>query len=155
MTMRYVQISDETQRREFLRFKKITADGRDLELDPADLYQLLELDKRADRILPNGWCLLPPRQVCDRGNACLTCDKFATDRSYLPEHQQQLNLLGPLIETRSEAFAARTGREMPEENVWLAERRKEQRALAKIIAAVSDPQAEAQAVRGAGNRRHG
>jgi hypothetical protein len=27
----------------------------------ADLYQLLELDKRADRILPHGWCLLPPR----------------------------------------------------------------------------------------------
>ena len=62
MTMRYVQISDETQQREFLRFKKITADGRELELDPTDLYQLLELDKRADRILPNGWCLLPPRQ---------------------------------------------------------------------------------------------
>jgi integrase len=42
MTMRYVQISDETQQREFLRFKKITADGRELELAPTDLYQLLE-----------------------------------------------------------------------------------------------------------------
>ena len=69
MTMRYVQISDQTQQREFLRFKKITADGRELELDPTDLYQLLELDKRADRILPNGWCLLQPRQVCERVNA--------------------------------------------------------------------------------------
>jgi integrase len=78
MTMRYVQISDQTQQREFLRFKKITADGRELELAPADLYQLLELDQRADRILPNGWCLLPPRQACDRGNACLTCDKFGS-----------------------------------------------------------------------------
>jgi hypothetical protein len=93
MTMRYIQISDETQQREFLRFKKITADRRELELDPSDLYQLLELDKRADRILPNGWCLLPPRQVCQQGNACLACDKFATDRSYFGEHQQQLDLL--------------------------------------------------------------
>jgi integrase len=111
MTMRYVQISDQTQQREFLRFKKITADGRELELDPTDLYQLLELDKRADRILPNGWCLLPPRQVCERGNACLTCDKFATDRSYLSEHEQQLNLVAQLIDTRKQAFEARTGRD--------------------------------------------
>ena len=155
MTMRYVQISDETQQREFLRFKKITADGRDLELDPTDLYQLLELDKRADRILPNGWCLLPPRQVCERGNACLTCDKFATDRSYLPEHEQQLDLLAQLIDTRKQAFEARTGREMTDENIWLAERRKEQQALGKIIAAVADPQADSQAVRGAGTRGHG
>lgn len=154
MTMRYVQISDETQQREFLRFKKITADGRELELDPADLYQLLELDKRADRILPNGWCLLPPRQVCERGNACLTCDKFATDRSYLHEHEQQLDVLGSLIATRKQAFEARTGREMTDENIWLAERRKEQHALGKIITAVADPQAEAQAVRGAGVHKH-
>jgi Phage integrase family len=152
MTMRYVQISDQTQQREFLRFKKITADGRELELDPADLYQLLELDKRADRILPNGWCLLPPRQVCERGTACLTCDKFATDRSYLSEHEQQLDLLSQLIQTRKQASEARTGREMTDQNVWLAERRKEQQALSKIIAAVTDPQADGQAVRAAGAR---
>ncbi len=152
MTMRYVQISDETQQREFLRFKKITADGRELELDPTDLYQLLELDKRADRILPNGWCLLPPRQTCDRGNACLTCDKFATDRSYLPEHEQQLDLLARLIDTRKRAFEARTGREMPDENIWLTERRKEQQALTKILAAVARPETDTQAVRGAGRR---
>jgi hypothetical protein len=47
----------------------LTADGRDLQVDPRDLYDMLELDKRTDRILPNGWCLLPPRQACDKGNA--------------------------------------------------------------------------------------
>lgn len=41
---------------------------------------------------------------------------------------------------------------MTDENIWLAERRKEQRALRKIIAAVTDPQADSQAVRGAGTR---
>jgi len=34
--------------------------------------------------------MLPPRQVCNRGNACLACDKFATDASYLDEHEAQL-----------------------------------------------------------------
>jgi len=90
--------------------------------------------------------------VCDRGNACLTCDKFATDRSYLVEHEQQLDLLAKLIDTRKQAFEARTGLEMTNENIWLAERRKEQLALTKIIAAVTGPEADGQAVRGAGTR---
>ena len=92
--------------------------------------------------------------MCERGNACLTCEKFATDRSYLPEHEQQLDLLAQLIDTRKQAFEARTGHEMTDENIWLAERRKEQQALGKIITAVIDPQADNQAVRGAGTRGH-
>jgi integrase len=79
MTMEYAETLAETHEREFLRYRKITADGRDLKLDPRDLYDMLELDKRTDRILPNGWCLLPPRQVCNKGNACLSCEKFTTD----------------------------------------------------------------------------
>ena len=78
MTMRYARTLAETHEREFLRYRKITADGRQMQIDARDLYDMLELDKRADRILPNGYCLLPPRQSCDRGNACLTCDKFGT-----------------------------------------------------------------------------
>lgn len=89
--------------------------------------------------------------MCQRRNACLTCDKFATDRSYLPEHEQQLDLLGQLIDARKQAFQAKTGREMRDENVWLAERRKEQQALTKIIASVLKPDVENQAVGGAGN----
>ena len=42
---------------------------------------------------------------------------------------------------------------MTDENVWLAERRREQQALGRIIAAVSDPRTEAHAVRGAGARK--
>jgi integrase len=151
MTVHYAQTLQKTHEREFLRYKKITADGRDLELDPRDLYDLLELDKRADRVLPNGLCLLPPRQACERGNACLTCDKFATDQTYLGEHTQQLTRLGELIDHRREAFRAKTGREMSDENVWLAQRRQEQRALQTIIAALKHPDLGADhAVRGAG-----
>ena len=151
MTMRYAHMLRETHEREFLRFKKITADGADLDLDPRDLFALIELGKRTDRVLPNGLCMLPPRQTCNRGNACLTCDKFTTDASYLPEHEQQLEKLSELITQRQAAFRARTGEEMTSSNVWLEQRLTEQRALEKIITVLRDPQLAEQpdqAVRG-------
>jgi hypothetical protein len=97
--------------------------------------------------------MLPPRQTCDRGNACLTCDKFTTDASYLPEHEQQLGKLSELIARRQEAFRARTGEEMSASNVWLEQRLTEQRALEKIITALNAPELSCdpdQAVRGPG-----
>ena len=90
-------------------------------------------------MLPNGLCMLPPRQTCNRGNACLTCDKFTTDRSYLPEHEQQLHRLDELIAQRQAAFQARTGEEMTADNVWLQQRLTEQRALQKIVTVLGDP----------------
>jgi hypothetical protein len=152
MTMHYAKTVRETHEREFLRYRKITADARELQIDPRDLYNALELDKRTDRVLPNGLCMLPPRQACQRGNACLTCDKFATDHSYLAEHREQLAKLNGLIEQRKQAFEAKTGREMSDENVWLSQRLTEQRALVKIIDVLEDPALDTadRAVRGAG-----
>jgi hypothetical protein len=153
MTMRYAHTLRETHEREFLRYKKITANGADLELDPRDLFALTELGTRTDRVLPNGLCMLPPRQTCNRGNACLTCDKFTTDASYLPEHEQQLAKLSELIAQRQAAFRVRTGEEMTSSNVWLEQRLTEQRGLEKIITVLRDPQLVEQpdqAVRGPG-----
>ncbi len=153
MTMHYAQTVRETHEREFLRYRKITADARDLQIDPRDLYNALELDKRTDRVLPNGLCMLPPRQSCQRGNACLTCDKFATDASYQPEHREQLAKLTLLIEQRKTMFQAKTGHEMSDDNVWLSQRLTEQRALVKIIEVLDDPaldNGERPTVRGAG-----
>jgi integrase len=153
MTMVYAQTLQSTAEAEFLRYRKITADARDLDIDPRDLYDMLELDRRTDRILPNGWCLLPPRQVCVKGNACLTCDKFATDATFLPELRTQLGRTGQLIDDRREAFSARTGQEMSEDNVWLAGRRQEQDALGRIILKLEHTRladGTVQAVRGAG-----
>ena len=133
MTMTYAQTLASTAEAEFLRYRKITADARDLEIDPRDLYDMLELDRRTDRILPNGWCLLPPRQVCVKGNACLTCDKFATDATFLPELHTQMARTEKLVDDRREAFKAHTGQEMGEDNVWLAGRRQEHHALGRII----------------------
>jgi hypothetical protein len=91
-----------------------------------------EGDKCADRILPNGWCLLPPRQVCVKGDACLTCDKFATDATFLPELHTQMARTEQLIDGRRAAFKARTGQEIGDDNVWLAGRRQEHDALNRV-----------------------
>ncbi len=153
MTMEYAETLASTHEREFLRYKKITADGRDLQADPRDLYDMLELDKRTDRILPNGWCLLPPRRSCDKGNACLTCDKFTTDATFLPELKIQQSRTEQLIIDRRRAFKSRTGQDMAPENVWLAGRRQEQQALGRIIDTIEQTARSDdahQAVRGAG-----
>lgn len=139
MTMHYAQTLAETAEAEFLRYRKVTADARDVPMDGHDLYDMLQLDKRTDRILPNGWCLLPPRQSCDRGNACLTCDKFATDATFLPELRAQKDRTLQLIETRQAAFTERTGSPMTPGNVWLAGRQKEAAALDAITTAISQP----------------
>ncbi|MBV9312501.1 MAG: hypothetical protein JO100_01930 [Pseudonocardia sp.] len=153
MSMTYAQTLQSTAEAEFLRYRKITADARDLTIDPQDLYDMLELDRRTDRILPNGWCLLPPRQVCTKGNACLTCDKFATDATFLPELRTQRARTEKLIEDRRVAFQTRTGQEMGQDNVWLAGRRQEQQALDRVIVKLEHTQlanGTVRAVRGAG-----
>ena len=117
MTMIYAKTLASTHEAEFLRYRKLTADARELGTDPRDLYDMLQLDKRTDRILPNGWCLLPPRQSCSKGNACLTCDKFATDATFLPELTAQQARTQQLIGERREAFRTRTGQELGDDNV--------------------------------------
>jgi hypothetical protein len=136
MTMVYAQTLATTHEREFLRYRKLTADARELDVDPRDVYDMLQLDKRTDRILPNGWCLLPPRQVCGKGNACLTCDKFVTDATHLPELRRQQTSTEHLIEQRRETFRARTGHDLDPDNVWLAGRRQEHDSLTRIIVAL-------------------
>ena len=153
MTMIYAKTLASTHEAEFLRYRKLTADARELGTDPRDLYDMLQLDKRTDRILPNGWCLLPPPQSCSKGNACLTCDKFATDATFLPELTTQQARTQQLIGQRREAFRARTGQELGDDNVWLAGRRQEQDALGRIIVKLEQTRladGSVQALRGAG-----
>ncbi|MGW1982102.1 tyrosine-type recombinase/integrase [Streptomyces collinus] len=154
MTMHYAKTLAATAEREFLRYKKVTADGRTSEVNPSDLYDLLHLDQRADRVLPNGWCMLPPRQVCSKGNACLTCDKFVTDAGHRDELQHQLAQTEALIARRQTQFAARHGEPMGEDNIWLAGRLAETRALTKVLVALDQVSVHEdghfRAVRGAG-----
>jgi integrase len=152
MTMHYAKTLAQTAEREFLRFKKVTADGRALELSPEDLYDVLKLDQRADRVLPNGWCLLPPKQSCSRGNACLTCPQFTTDETHHDELARQLQETDALIISRRRAFTARFGTDMPDNNVWLDGRRQERDALQRVLIALDQVKLRpGAAVRGAGD----
>jgi hypothetical protein len=72
MTMRYAATLASTAEREFLAMVKIGRDGREIGMDRRDMLDVVQLDQRTDRILPNGYCLLPPVRSCDKGNAPLT-----------------------------------------------------------------------------------
>jgi len=150
MTMRYAATLAKTHEAEFLRFKKIGRDGREIGLDPTDIYELVQLGRHTDRILPNGVCLLPPLKRCDRGNACLTCDHYATDARYLDDLDTQLAETEELIARRQAQHAQLTGAEMSEGNVWLDQRLTERRSLQAIIAALESAGKDGCAVRGAG-----
>lgn len=136
MTMHYAQTLDATAKAEFLRYQKITREGRLSGASASDLYDLMALETRTDRVLPNGWCTLPPAQSCDKGNACLTCNLFVTDQRFRGVHEQQLHDLEALVTRRQRDHRARTGEDMSERHVWLEQRRKEQAALRGILAAL-------------------
>lgn len=146
MTAHYAKLRDHTVREAFLALEKVRADGTRSAMGASDLYEVLQLDRRTDRILPNGWCLLPPRQTCEKGNACLTCDLFVTDRSHLESLQRQQEATAALIDQRQQEFAARFGEPMGDGHVWLEPRLREARALDALLTALC----QSDTVRGAG-----
>ena len=76
------------------------------------------------------------------------------DPTFLPELKTQQARTQALIDERRQAFAARTGQQLGEDNVWLSGRRQEQDALGRVIATLETvAPAEGggtRAVRGAG-----
>ena len=137
MTMIYAHTLDSTAKAEFVRFQKITRDGEAARLHADELYDLMALQSRTDRVLPNGWCTLPPAQACDKGNACLTCDLFVTDQRFLPVHEDELQAVDLLIDKRQAMHKDQTGEPMSEDHVWLTLRRREQGALRAIVDTLS------------------
>lgn len=135
--MHYVAQREEPAEQAFLATTKLKADGTRVQFSHQD-HDSLHLFDRADRLLPNGWCLLPPLQTCDKGNACLTCSVFFTDETHHPALTRQLNETEELIARSTAAFQERHGRPMPENNVWLAQRRAEQAALTRLLATTSE-----------------
>ncbi|WP_369185209.1 tyrosine-type recombinase/integrase [Streptomyces sp. Y1] len=120
MTMHYVAKREEHEEQAFLAARKFTATGQQVVLSSMD-HDAMHLFDRADRFLPNGYCLLPPLQTCEKGNACLTCSVFVTDDSHLDTLTRHLEETKALIARTTEKFQERHGRQMPEDNVWLAQ----------------------------------
>ncbi|MEU0836980.1 hypothetical protein [Streptomyces sp. NPDC005969] len=132
MTMHYVAARQGHAEQAFLATAKLRADGTRVVFSHDD-HDSLHLFNRADRFLPHGWCLLPPLQTCDKGNACLTCSVFVTDASHQPSLERQLVETQALIDRATTAFQERHGRPMPEDNVWLLQRRAEHAALTRLL----------------------
>lgn len=151
MTMRYAATLAATAEAEFLKHKKIGAHGADIGISPADILDMTQLSVRTDRVLPNGVCLLPPLKSCDKGNACLSCGHFATDATHLEELKDQHAKTTALIEMRREQYRRRTGRELGDDNVWIAERHRELHSLQAILDRLTAEQTSHQeAIAGAG-----
>jgi hypothetical protein len=132
MTMHYIAARDEHAEQAFLATAKLRSDGTRIQLSSDD-HDSLHLFRRADRFLPNGWCMLPPLQSCDKGNACLTCSVFVTDHTHRHVLQRQLRETTDLIDRATTEFEQRHGRPMPNDNVWLTARRAEHTALTGLI----------------------
>jgi hypothetical protein len=147
MTLHYIAQREEHAEQAFLATVKLKADGTRVTFSRED-HDAMHLLGRADRILPNGWCLLPPLQTCGKGNACLTCSVFVTDQTHQQALKRQLADTAALIERATADFWQRHGNPMPDDNVWLAQRRAEHAALTRVLAAMQA--APGRAVQGAG-----
>jgi integrase len=148
MSMHYVARRDEHAEQALLATRKFKADGTRVSFSRED-HDALHLLDRADRFLPNGYCLLPPLQRCEKGNACLTCGVFVTDDSHLTVLQRQLDETTALIGRTAARFLDRHGGPMPDGNVWLVEREAERDALTRLIATMQA--SPGRAVQGAGS----
>jgi Phage integrase family len=147
MSMHYIAQREEHAEQAFLATVKLKADGTRVTFSRDD-HDAMHLLGRADRILPNGWCLLPPLQACGKGNACLTCSVFVTDHTHQQTLERQLDDTAALIGRARADFQRRHGRPMPADNVWLAQRQAEHDALTRVIAVMQV--APGRAVQGAG-----
>jgi len=152
MSMHYVAQREEHAEQAFLATRKFKADATAVTFSRED-HDGMHLFDRADRFLPHGYCLLPPLQTCDKGNACLTCSVFVTDTSHLGTLHRQLNETTALIERTTEQFQKRHGKPIPGANVWLAQRSAERDALVKLIATMQ--QHPVRACQGAGSPASG
>lgn len=134
MTLRYAATLAATAEAEFLRHKKIDAQGADIMISSSDIYDMTQLAARTDRVLPNRVCLLIPLKSCDKGNACLSCGHFATDSTHPDELVAQLAKTVALLDVHREQYRQRSGRELTDSNVWIHERRREIASLDEIRA---------------------
>ncbi|WP_281254716.1 tyrosine-type recombinase/integrase [Mycobacterium aquaticum] len=137
MTMHYIAARDEYAEQAFLATAKLRSDGTRIQLSSDD-HDTLHLFRRADRFLPNGWCMLPPLQSCDKGNACLTCSVFVTDHTHHDVLHRQLCETQDLIDRATTEFEQRHGHPMPDDNVWLTRRRAEHHALTRLLATLNE-----------------
>lgn len=76
--------------------------------------------------------------VLRQGNACLTCSVFVPDQAHKVALAWQLDETHQLIARSTADFQDRYVRPMPEDNVWLGQRRAEQAVLTRLLRLIGD-----------------
>jgi integrase len=95
MTQVYARLSDRKLREHFDSFReRINRRGEQVTLAGDGVLGEATWTKerlaRARQALPNGYCGLPLQQQCPHPNACLSCDSFLTDLTFLEQHREHL-----------------------------------------------------------------
>lgn len=112
MTSRYAHLHDKTLRDEVKKWhERVNARGEKIALaidtPLEDAEWMKERIARAKQALPNGYCGLPLVQTCPHPNACLSCDNFLTDASFIDVHREQLIQTRDLLSNAEAAGSAR------------------------------------------------
>lgn len=95
MTQVYARLSDRKLREHFDTFReRINRRGEQVTLAGDGVLGEATWTKerlaRARQSLPNGYCGLPLQQHCPHPNACLSCDSFLTDLTFVEQHREHL-----------------------------------------------------------------
>jgi site-specific recombinase XerD len=94
MTQVYARLHDTTMKNAWLKYQVDIRGDQVPDLVPVGGPTADERwmkTKLRNQALPNGHCGLPTQQECPHANACLTCDHFSTDTTFLPLHRAQLS----------------------------------------------------------------
>ena len=94
MTLRYAHIHDQTLKEQVQESwsggKIVNISGEIIDTNPdidnADNYTFKK--GILGEVLPNGYCGLPARLTCSKGNACLQCADFRTSLEFLEQHKE-------------------------------------------------------------------
>ncbi len=94
MTLRYAHIHDQTLKEQV---KESWAEGKIVNISGELIDTNPEIDNANNytfkkgilgEVLANGYCALPARLTCSKGNACLQCGDFRTTLEFLDQHKE-------------------------------------------------------------------
>ncbi len=94
MTLRYAHIHDRTLKEQvkesWAEGKIVNISGKIIDLNPAidNAYNYTFKKGILGEVLSNGYCALPARLTCSKGNACLQCGDFRTTLEFLDRHTE-------------------------------------------------------------------
>jgi site-specific recombinase XerD/transposase-like protein len=94
MTLRYTHIHDRTLKEQvkasWAEGKIVNISGELIKLNPEidNAYNYTFKKGILGEVLANGYCALPARLTCSKGNACLQCGDFRTTLEFLEQHKE-------------------------------------------------------------------